>query len=147
MDLSSFHFLPPVPLINLFRSVCNLSVLPLSIIYLYTSIIQLYAKSRVLELVFLLIFWLHGSCVLHDQVCHNQLLKNDSDRWSQYRIGHMSWRVNCLLGYSLTRVAVDLRLCAPCQFVYPKCHSFVLSISTLNKNVGHNLWFCTQSDM
>jgi hypothetical protein len=57
------------------------------------------------------------------------------------------WRVNCLLGYSLTRVTVDLRLCALCQFMYAKCHSFVLSVSTLHKNVGHNVWFCTQSDM
>ena len=61
--------------------------------------------------------------------------------------GHVSWRVSFLLGYYLTRVTVDLRLCALCQSVYPRCHSFVLSVSTLYQNVGHNLWLCTQSVM
>ena len=113
-----------------------MSLSPISIIYLY--ILQSSAKSRILESVFLLTFWLHGSCVIHDQVCHSQLLNNDSDYWSQYRIGHISLRFNCLPGYSLTRVTVDLRLCALCQFMYPKCHSFVFSVSTL-----HKMWVVT----
>ena len=44
-------------------------------------------------------------------------------------------------------IAAGLRLRPFCQFVYPKWHSAVLSVSKVYKSEGHNLWFCIQSDM